>query len=68
MIEWRFKVLQAEMGVNNAELGELIGVTAGTVTRYRRHMPQMTDEMLNAICRGLQCQPGDLMKYTEDGE
>lgn len=50
--------LSARVGVTNVNLSKL---KTGKVSAVRF-------STLNAICRALDCQPGDILEYQPDGE
>ncbi|WP_199349794.1 helix-turn-helix domain-containing protein [Nostoc flagelliforme] len=70
VIRWKLNEVMAQKRIRNKDLAEAIGVTATSVHRLRKtdFMPRMLPERLNAICRYLQCQPGDLLIYIPDDE
>lgn len=54
--------------MSNKELALLIGMNPVSVSRLktRRHFTKIDECTLDALCKALQCQPGDLMTYEED--
>lgn len=50
------KVLAAEIGITEANLSQL----------KQGHVKGVRFETLDAICRVLDCQPGDLLEYRAD--
>lgn len=50
--------LAAEVGISNVNLSN---IKTGKISAIRF-------STLNAICRVLECQPGDILEYQEDGE
>jgi putative transcriptional regulator len=58
----------AERNISNNELALLIGMHPTSVSRLktRRHLTRIDEPTLNAICKALKCQPGDLLVYEED--
>lgn len=58
----------AERDVSNKELAQLIGLHPTSVSRLktRRRLTRIDEETLNALCKALNCQPGDLMVYEPD--
>lgn len=58
----------AERNVSNKELAVLTGMNARSISRLktRRRYTRIDEETLNALCKALKCQPGDLMVYEED--
>ena len=68
MIRYRIDVLTAlkEAGYNTYRLQKEKLLSSTTVQKLRRKETTLTIENLNAICDMLQCQPGDLLEYTEE--
>jgi len=68
VIYWKLNEIMAKKRVRNKDLAKAIGVTENSVYRLRRtdEMPRLTAKRLNGICTFLQCQPGDLLKWTTD--
>ena len=50
--------LSAKVGVSNVNLSK---TKTGKISAIRF-------STLNAICKALDCQPGDILEYKEDGE
>jgi putative transcriptional regulator len=59
----------AEREISNKELAALTGLHPKSVSRLkvRRRFPKVDEKTLEALCKALKCQPGDLMVY-EDGD
>lgn len=70
MIHWRLAVVMAERDISNKDLAALIGLNPKSVSRLkvRRRLTRIDEPTLNAICKALKCQPGDLLVYEEDKE
>ncbi|OWY63854.1 hypothetical protein B7486_50575 [cyanobacterium TDX16] len=70
MIRWRLHQIMAEQRKRNKDLAQAIEMSESRVSRLRKHdtMPAMKPETLNAICKFLRCQPGDLLIYEDDPE
>lgn len=68
MIEWRLHVVMAERRMSPSELAERMGVNRVSVSRLKNSekMPRLHEETLNKLCNILQCQPGDLIRFTPD--
>ena len=70
MIVFRLKVLMAERDISNKKLAEELGVDPRVISRWRqpkKYKPIKLDvSYLNEMCRVLDCQPGDLLKYEPD--
>lgn len=58
----------AERDISNNELAQLIGMHPTSVSRLktRRRLTRVEEPTLNALCKALNCQPGDLLVYEED--
>lgn len=68
-IQWRLAVMMAERNFNNKDLTKLTGFHAVTISKLKttRIMPSRLEYItLNKLCKALQCQPGDLLKYIPD--
>ena len=68
MIHWRLAVVMAERDISNKELARQIGMHPTSVSRLkvRRQFTRIDEATLNALCKALNCQPGDLMVYEAD--
>ena len=68
MIRWKLAVVMAERNISNKELAALIGMHPTSVSKIktRRRLTRIDETTLSALCRALNCQPGDLMVYEED--
>ncbi|MCC5626285.1 helix-turn-helix transcriptional regulator [Nostoc mirabile] len=68
MIRWKLAVMMAERNISNKELALLTGMNPRSVSRLkvRRHLTRIDETTLNALCKALKCQPGDLLVYEED--
>jgi putative transcriptional regulator len=58
----------AERDIGNNELAEMLGMHPTSISRMktRRQFTRIDESTLNALCKALQCQPGDLMVYEPD--
>lgn len=67
-IRWKLAVVMAERDISNNELARLIEMHPTSVSRLktRRYLTRIDEPTLNALCKALKCQPGDLMVYEED--
>ena len=67
MIKFRVKVMLAVREMTQKELAERTGIRPPTISAIClgtiKHLPV---EALDKICNVLQCQPADLMEYTEE--
>lgn len=68
MIQWKLHEVMAAKRRRNVELAEALNMTAASVSRLRKKevMPRLSPELLNGVCKFLECQPGDLLVYTAD--
>ncbi len=59
----------AQRNVKSKELAEYIGITEANLSLLRQgKVKGMRFDTLDAICRYLDCQPGDILKYEPDSE
>lgn len=70
VIEWRLHIVMAERRISPSDLAEKMGVNRVSVSRLKnaRRLPRLTEETLNGLCKVLDCQPGDLMRFKPDGD
>lgn len=56
-----------EQNLKGKDLAEAIGITEANLSILRSGKAKAVRfSTLNAICKTLKCQPGDLLKYTVD--
>ena len=68
-IKWRLNAVMADKEVDNQRLHELTGLHIGTISKLRNNPPARVDtKTLNLLCKALECQPGDLLRYIQEGE
>lgn len=61
-------VLLAERGMSVGEFAEAIGITPANVAVLKNGRAKaIRFSTLDAICRTLQCQPGDVLAFDDDG-
>jgi putative transcriptional regulator len=66
-IKVNLAVLLAERNVKSKDLAAQIGITEANLSLLRQgKVKGMRFDTLEAICRALDCQPGDLLKYVGD--
>lgn len=54
-------------GMTLSELAERVGITLPNLSILKTNKARAVRfTTLNAICRELECQPGDLLEYVED--
>ncbi len=59
----------ARRNVKSKELAEYIGITEANLSLLRQgKVKGMRFDTLEAICRYLDCQPGDLLQFEPDGD
>lgn len=59
----------AQRKVNGKDLAERIGISPVNLSRIKTgKISAVRFSMLDAICRALDCQPGDLLEYIPDDE
>ncbi|MDA3845811.1 MAG: helix-turn-helix transcriptional regulator [Vallitaleaceae bacterium] len=57
----------ADRKMQLSELSEKVGVTMANLSNLKTgKVKAIRFSTLEAICRELKCQPGDLLEYTED--
>lgn len=63
----RLDVALAKRKMQSKELAERLGVTVQTMSRLKRgKMKAIRVDLLDALCRELNCEPGDLLEYVPD--
>jgi putative transcriptional regulator len=56
-----------ERGISLTELAEGVGLTLANVSILKSNKARaIRFSTLEAICRQLKCQPGDIIEYVED--
>ncbi|WP_407528310.1 helix-turn-helix domain-containing protein [Methylobacterium oryzisoli] len=66
-IRVRLAVLLAERGVKSKDLARQVGITEANLSLLKQgKVKGIRFETLERICRHLDCQPGDLLRYEED--
>lgn len=69
MIVMRLDHMLAERKVTGKELAERIGISPVNLSRIRTgKINAVRFSTLEAMCRALDCQPGDLLEYIPDDE
>ncbi|MGP1397122.1 MAG: helix-turn-helix domain-containing protein [Inquilinaceae bacterium] len=64
-IDVRLAVILAERGITSRELAGHVGITEANMSLLRQgKVKGMRFETLEKICAYLDCQPGDLLRYT----
>lgn len=66
-IKVNLAVLLAERGVKSKDLAEHIGITEANLSLLKQgKVKGIRFDTLEAICRYLECEPGDLLRYLPD--
>jgi putative transcriptional regulator len=66
-IRVRLNVMLAERNVKSKDLAEYVGITEANLSLLKQgKVKGVRFDTLERICRFLNCQPGDLLRYEED--
>ncbi len=69
MIVVNLDVMLAKRKMSLTELSEKVGITQANLSILKNGRARAVRfETLDAICRVLQCQPGELLEYREETE
>lgn len=69
MIRIKLDVMMAERKMSLNKLSELVGITPANLSILKNEKGKaIRFTTLNALCKALDCQPGDLMEYIEENE
>lgn len=61
-------VMLAKRKMSVTELSERVGITMANISILKNGKAKAIKmSTLNQICKALQCQPGDILEYVEDG-
>ncbi len=67
MIIVNLDVMMAKRKISLTELSEQLGMTMANVSNFKnKRVKAFRFTTLDALCRILQCQPGDILEYRED--
>ncbi|MCI1734484.1 MAG: helix-turn-helix transcriptional regulator [Bacilli bacterium] len=67
MIVVHLDVMMAKRKVSLTELSEAVGITLANLSLLKNgKVKGLRFETLEAICRKLDCQPGDILEYLPD--
>ena len=60
--------LMADRQINNNQMADCLGIHRNTISRLkrRRTMPRIAPDRIEAICRALDCTPGELIEMKDD--
>ena len=60
-------VMMAKRKISSGELAERIGITPANLSSLKTNKAKaIRFSTLAALCRELQCQPGDLLEFKDD--
>ncbi len=63
----RLDVMMALRGIRGTDLAERVGLTQANLSKLKTgRVKAIRFSTLQALCRELDCQPGDLLSYVED--
>lgn len=69
MIILRLDRMLAERKISSKELSERVGISQVNMSRIKTgKVSAVRFSTLDAICRALDCQPGDVLEYMPDDE
>lgn len=69
MIKFTVKVMLAKRGMTQKQLSEITGIRPPTVSAMCVGLiSRVPVDVIDKICKALDCQPGDLMEYIPDEE
>lgn len=69
MIVIRVDMMLAKRKMSVTELTEKVGLTMANISLLKNgKVKAIKLSTLNKICEVLECQPGDILEYIEDGE
>ena len=67
MIRCRLRILLAEREMSQLELSERSGVSRPTIgALFHNHSRMVSLKVLEAVCKILECQPGDMLQRDDD--
>lgn len=68
-IELKLDVVMADRRMSLNELADRIGISNVNLSKIKNNkVTAVRFSTLAGICEALKCQPGDILKYVEDGE
>ena len=63
----RLDVVMARRKVRGRDLAERVGITQANLSKFKSgRIKALRFSTLQALCRALDCQPGDLLEYVPD--
>ena len=67
-IELKLDVVMADRRMSLNELADRIGISNVNLSKIKNNkVTAVRFSTLAGICEALKCQPGDILKYVEDG-
>lgn len=61
-------VMMAKRKISSGELAEIIGISPANLSILKTGKAKaIRFSTLEAICKALNCQPGDILEYREEG-
>ena len=65
----RLDKVMVDRKINLTQLAELVGISNANLSNIKTgKICAIRFSTLNAICRALNCQPGDILEYVEDDD
>jgi len=62
----KLDIILQEKGMTGKELAEIVGITEANLSIFRSGKARAVRfTTLEAICKALDCQPGDIIEYVE---
>ena len=62
-------VMLAKRKMSVTELSERVGITKANISVLKNgNAKAVKISTLNSFCKALDCQPGDILEYVEDGD
>lgn len=62
-------VMMAKRKMGLTELSDRVGITLANLSILKNNRARAVRfSTLDAICKALDCQPGDILEYAEDGK
>ncbi|MGQ7408726.1 helix-turn-helix domain-containing protein [Streptococcus suis] len=69
MIQINLDIIMAQKRISAGRLAELIELTSANLSILKNNKAKaIRFSTLNALCRELGCQPGDILEYVPDEE
>lgn len=67
MIRVNLDVMMARRKISSGELARLLGLTQANLSIFKTNKGKaIRFTTLDAICRVMECQPGDILEYVPD--